>query len=147
MIFKNRNKPQSRIDTLIGADTRIEGDVHFKGGLRVDGSVRGNVTESASSPGTLVLSEHGRIEGAITVSRVVINGKRTGPLHAAQFIELQAKSRVTGDVYYKSLEMHTGALVEGKLIYLGDATSEPLLDPILAGKVDPAPIAPDNEFS
>ncbi len=134
MFFKNRNKPQSRIDTLIGAETRIEGDVHFTGGLRVDGSVRGNVSESASSPGTLILSEHGRIEGSITVSRVVINGKVMGPLHANQFIELQAKSRVTGDVYYKSLEMHTGALIEGKLIYLGDAATDVIVDPSLADK-------------
>jgi cytoskeletal protein CcmA (bactofilin family) len=134
MFFKNRNKPQSRIDTLIGAETRIEGDIHFTGGLRVDGSVRGNVSESASSPGTLILSEHGRIEGSITVSRVVINGKVMGPLHANQFIELQAKSRVTGDVYYKSLEMHTGALIEGKLIYLGDAATEVVIDPLLADK-------------
>lgn len=134
MFFKNRNKPQSRIDTLIGAETRIEGDVHFTGGLRVDGSVRGNVSESASSPGTLILSEHGRIEGSITVSRVVINGKVMGPLHANQFIELQAKSRVTGDVYYKSLEMHTGALIEGKLIYLGDAATEVVVDPLMADK-------------
>jgi cytoskeletal protein CcmA (bactofilin family) len=67
-------------------------------------------------------------------------------LHAAQFIELQAKSRVSGDVYYKSLEMHTGALVEGKLIYLGDSASEPVLDP-MADKVDPLTLTPDNKFS
>ncbi|HLD10413.1 MAG TPA: polymer-forming cytoskeletal protein, partial [Methylophilaceae bacterium] len=105
MFFKNRNKPQSRIDTLIGADTRIEGDIHFSGGLRVDGSIRGNVSEVTSTPGTLVLSEHGRIEGAVTASQLVINGKVLGTVRANQFIELQAKSRVTGDVYYKSLEM------------------------------------------
>ncbi|HEY8117979.1 MAG TPA: polymer-forming cytoskeletal protein [Methylophilaceae bacterium] len=134
MLFKNRNKPQSRIDTLIGADTRVEGDMHFTGGLRVDGSIRGNVSEATATPGTLVLSEHGRIEGAITVSHVVINGKVLGPVRASQYIELQTKSRVTGDVYYKSLEMHTGAVVEGKLIYLGDAAVEALVDPLLNDK-------------
>lgn len=134
MLFKNRSKPQSRIDTLIGADTRVEGDLHFTGGLRVDGSIRGNVSEAAATPGTLVLSEHGRIEGAITVSHVVINGKVLGPVRASQYIELQTKSRVTGDVYYKSLEMHTGAVVEGKLIYLGDAAVESVADPLLNDK-------------
>lgn len=122
MFSKNRNKAPSRIDTLVGADTRIDGDIHFTGGLRVDGSVRGNVTES-ETPSTLVLSENGRIEGAITVSQVVINGVVTGPVQATQFIELQAKSRVVGDVSYKSLEMHTGAVVEGKLIYLGEGAA------------------------
>ena len=134
MFFKNRNKPQSRIDTLIGAETRIEGDIHFSGGLRVDGSIRGNVSEVASTPGTLVLSEHGRIEGAVTASQLVINGKVVGPVRANQFVELQAKSRVTGDVHYKSLEMHTGAVIEGKLIYLGDAAAEAVVDPLLSDK-------------
>jgi len=134
MFFKNRNKPQSRIDTLIGAETRIEGDIHFSGGLRVDGSIRGNVSDISSTPGTLVLSEHGRIEGAVTASQLVINGKVVGPVRANQFVELQAKSRVTGDVHYKSLEMHTGAVIEGKLVYLGDAVPEAIIDPLLSNK-------------
>ncbi len=133
MFSKNRNKAPNRIDTLISSETRIDGDIHFTGGLRVDGTVRGNVTESVT-PSTLVLSESGRIEGAITVSQVVINGKVIGPVQALQFIELQPKSRVTGDVNYKSLEMHTGAVVEGKLVYLGDSAGESTVDSLLAIK-------------
>lgn len=134
MFFKSRNKPQNRIDTLIGAETRVEGDIHFTGGLRVDGSIRGNVSEVASTPGSVVLSEHGRIEGSVTVSHVVINGKILGPVRANQYVELQTKSRVTGDVYYKSLEMHTGAVIEGKLIYLGDTPAEKTIDSLLIDK-------------
>lgn len=128
MFFKKSNKVHNSIDTLIGADTRIDGDVHFSGGLRVDGAIRGNVTEPNASPSTLILSEHGRVEGAINASKVVINGKVVGPVRSSLFIELQAKARVTGDVYYKSLEMHTGAVIEGKLVYLGDQSQETLLD-------------------
>jgi cytoskeletal protein CcmA (bactofilin family) len=124
MFFKKSNKIQNSIDTLIGADTRVEGDIHFMGGLRVDGAIRGNVIEPNASPSTLILSEHGRIEGAINASKVVINGKVIGPVKASQFIELQAKARITGDVHYKSLEMHTGAVIEGKLVYLGDSSDE-----------------------
>ena len=124
MFSISRQKPQNRIDTLIGAETVITGDIEFSGGLRVDGSIRGNVSETGSAPGTLVLSEHGRIEGAISVSHVVVNGEVVGPVSARAYIELQAKSRVIGDVRYKSLEMHMGAVVEGKLIYLNDAARE-----------------------
>lgn len=122
MFFKKSNKIQNSIDTLVGADTRIEGNVHFAGGLRVDGTIVGNVIEPNASPCTLILSEHGRIEGAVTASKMVINGKVVGPVTAGVFIELQAKAHITGDVYYKSLEMHTGAVIEGKLVYLGDVT-------------------------
>lgn len=124
MFFKKSNRIQNSIDTLIGADTRIEGDIHFSGGLRVDGVIRGNVSEPNASPSTLILSEHGRIEGAISASKLVINGKVIGPVKANQFVELQAKAHITGDVYYKSLEMHTGAVIEGKLVYLGEHTQD-----------------------
>ena len=121
MFFKKSNRIQNSIDTLIGADTRIEGDIHFSGGLRVDGMIRGKVSEPIASPSTLILSEHGSIEGAVSASKIVINGKVTGPVRAGQFIELQPKAHITGDVYYKSLEMHTGAVIEGKLVYLGES--------------------------
>lgn len=120
MFFKKSNRVQNSIDTLIGADTRIDGNVFFSGGLRVDGAINGDVTEPNASPSTLILSESGRIEGAVVASKVVINGKVIGSVKASQFVELQAKSSITGDLYYKSLEMHTGAVVEGRLVYLGE---------------------------
>lgn len=120
MFFRKSTRIQNSIDTLIGDGTRIEGNVVFAGGLRVDGFIHGNVSELTATPSTLILSEHGSVEGDVTVSKVVINGKVMGPVKADQFIELQAKAYVTGDIYYRSLEMHTGATVDGKLVHLGD---------------------------
>lgn len=123
MFFKSKSsKPQNRIDSLIGSETRIDGDLSFSGGLRVDGRVCGNIREVEGSPSTLILSEQGRIEGVIRVSHVVVNGTVIGPVHAVEYVELQGKSRVTGDVFYKTLEMHVGAIVEGKLVHQ-DVTS------------------------
>jgi len=119
MFLKKSNKPQSRIDSLIGAGTKIEGDVTFVGGLRVDGEIKGNVRASGEAGGTLVLSEHARIEGEIHVSHLVINGTITGPVHSSEFLELQPRARVTGDVQYNNLEMHLGAVVQGRLVHQG----------------------------
>ena len=127
MFFKKANKIDNRIDTLIGVDTRIEGDLHFSGGLRVDGAIRGNVSEQNGTPSTLILGEHGKIEGAINAAKIVLVGKVTGPVKSSQFIELQATARIVGDLYYKSLEMHTGAVIEGKLVYLGESAPEDAL--------------------
>ena len=120
MFFKKANKIDNRIDTLVGSETRIEGDLHFNGGLRVDGAIRGDVSEQNGTPSTLILSEHGSIEGGVTAAKIVINGKVIGTVKSSHFIELQTKARITGDLYYKSLEMHTGAVIEGKLVYMGD---------------------------
>ncbi len=112
-------KPQSRIDSLIGVGTKVEGDVTFAGGLRVDGEVKGNVRSTGEGGGTLVISEQARIEGEIHVSHLVINGTIIGPVYSSEFLELQPKARVTGDVQYNSLEMHLGAIVQGRLVHQG----------------------------
>jgi len=124
---KDSNKLQNRIDCLIGAGAIIEGNIIFSGGLRVDGRVRGDVIAADGKPGTLVLSEQAQIEGEIRVSHVVINGTVVGPVHAAEYVELQAKANVTGDVHYKTLEIQLGAVVQGRLVYQSDGKSEKIV--------------------
>lgn len=121
---KGNSKPQSRIDCLIGAGTTVEGNIEFTGGLRVDGKVRGNVTAADGKPGTLVLSEQAQIEGEIHVSHVVINGTVIGPVYAVEYVELQPKANVTGDVHYKTLEMQLGAVVQGRLVFETDGKAD-----------------------
>ncbi|RPJ47993.1 MAG: polymer-forming cytoskeletal family protein [Betaproteobacteria bacterium] len=127
MFGKKHTKPQNRIDCLIGAGTVVKGDLTFDGGLRVDGQVHGNVFSAEGKPGTLVLSEAARIEGEIRVSHVVINGTVVGPVHAADYVELQSKANVTGDVYYRTLEMQLGAVVQGRLVYQDDIKADKVL--------------------
>ncbi len=122
-MFGKQNKPQNRIDSLIGSTTRIEGNVFFSGGLRVDGMVRGNVAALPDQPGTLVISEHARIDGEVQAAHIVVNGTVNGPLNASESLELQASSRVKGDVHYESIEMLQGAVVEGRLVHHGSAES------------------------
>jgi cytoskeletal protein CcmA (bactofilin family) len=117
MFGTKRSKPQSRIDCLIGAGTVVEGNINFSGGLRIDGQVRGNVVATPDKPGTLVLSEHARVDGEVHVSHAVINGTVCGPVHALEYVELQAKANVTGDVHYQALEMHLGAVMQGRLVH------------------------------
>lgn len=121
-MFRKQNKPQNRIDSLIGLGTRIEGDVSFTGGLRVDGEIKGNVTAVSDAASTLVVSEQARVEGDIRVSHLVVNGTIDGPVYASEFLELQSKAKVRGDVHYSRLEMHLGAVVEGRLVHKSGET-------------------------
>jgi cytoskeletal protein CcmA (bactofilin family) len=125
MFEQKKTRPtQKRLDSLIGAGTRVDGDIVFSGGLRVDGIVHGKVSTLDSQPGTLVISEHAKIEGEVRVSHVVINGAVTGPVSANDHLELQAKAQVHGDVVYRTLEMHVGAIVQGKLMHAGQETAD-----------------------
>jgi len=124
MFGNKHSKPQNRIDSLIGAGTKVNGDVHFSGGLRVDGEIDGNVTANLGKPSTLVLSEHARVDGAINVTHLVVNGLVTGPVYAADYLELQSKAKLIGDVHYKTLEIQLGAIIEGKLIHLTEGVDK-----------------------
>ena len=127
MFGRKVSKPQNRIDCLIGAGTTIDGNISFPGGLRVDGHVRGNITAVDGKPGTLVLSEQAIVEGEIRASHVVINGRVSGSVHADEYVELQAKARVKGDVFYRMLEIQLGAVVEGGLVHQDDAKSDKIV--------------------
>src|SRR4029078_4405361 len=105
----------SPIDSLIGSGTVIEGDITFTGGLRIDGHVKGNVRATGNKPGTLVISELAKVEGEIHVAHVVVNGTIAGPVRASEYVELLPKARVTGNVAYRSIEIHVGAIVMGQL--------------------------------
>ena len=118
-MFNRSSKPQNRIDSLVGATTRIEGNVVFSGGLRVDGMVRGNVSALPDQPGTLVVSSEARIDGEVQAAHIVVNGQINGPVQSTETLELQAGSRVKGDVHYNSIEIHQGAVVEGRLVHHG----------------------------
>lgn len=120
-MFGKQAKPNNRIDSLIGAGTRIEGNIVFSGGLRIDGEVRGNVRSEEGQTGTLVVSEHARIDGEVNVSHLVVNGTINGPVSSQEFLELQPRARVTGDVEYNTIEMHLGAVVQGRLVHQGSA--------------------------
>ncbi len=124
-MFGNRpSKPQNRIDSLIGAGTKITGDVQFTGGLRIDGEVDGNVIAAPGKTSTLVLSEHARVDGEIGVTHLVVNGVVTGPVKASEYLELQSKAKLIGDVHYKTMEIQLGAIVEGKLIHLAEISDK-----------------------
>jgi cytoskeletal protein CcmA (bactofilin family) len=115
MFGKGKPAPQKRIDALIGAGTTVRGNIEFTGGLRIDGTVIGNVTVADGKSATLVVSEQARVDGRIEVTHVVVNGVVNGPVVARDYLELQPKARIAGDVSYRTLEMHVGAVIQGRL--------------------------------
>lgn len=120
MFGKGKSKPVgkiTKIDTLIGHNSEITGDISFSGGLHVDGVVRGNIRADAQTGSVLSVSERGVIEGEVRVPNIMLNGTVRGDVYAAEHVELAEKARVTGNVYYKLIEMTRGAAVNGNLVH------------------------------
>ena len=107
------------VDSLIGRQTEILGDVRFSGGLHLDGRIKGVVSVSGNgdASATLSISETGTVEGDIRVPNVILNGTVIGDVHATEKLVLNAKARVSGNVHYKLLQMEPGATINGQLVH------------------------------
>ncbi|MGB6310129.1 MAG: polymer-forming cytoskeletal protein [Steroidobacteraceae bacterium] len=116
-MFKQKQSKNSKIDTLIGAGTRINGDVEFVGGLHLDGNINGNVKGEPAAGAFLSVSEQGSIEGSVIAPNVILNGIVKGDIDASERVELGAKARVLGNVHYTIIETAVGAQINGKLIH------------------------------
>jgi len=123
-MFAKKQNPTTveptKLDSLIGDNLSLTGDIAFSNGLRVDGRVAGNVTGGNDEKNLLILSEKGAIIGRVQVHDAVINGSITGDLVVSHFLELQANARITGDISYRQLKMDCGAVINGKLERLAD---------------------------
>ncbi len=124
MFGKNAQPP---IKSLIAQGSRIEGSLRFTEGLRVDGEVIGDLRANPDQPSILVISEEAVVQGAIEADHVIINGTVKGPVSARELLELQPRARIEGDVTYKALEMHQGAIISGQLKPMLDGDEKPLL--------------------
>ncbi len=108
-------KKQPAIRSLIADGNHIEGNVQFTDGLRIDGSIVGDVRSSEDRNSILVISETASVTGEVHADHVIVNGTVKGPVYARRMLELQPKARIEGDVYYTALEMHQGAIIAGLL--------------------------------
>ncbi len=120
---KNKSQVRARAgaaDTLITRDTKITGDIAFKGVLYIDGHVVGNVSADEHEMSLLTIGKHGKVEGHVEVPHVVILGQVHGDVHASEHVELESSAHIEGDVYYKLIEMAMGAEVNGKLVHRED---------------------------
>ena len=116
-MFKPKPSKKAEIDTLVGAKTRINGDVEFVGGFHLDGYINGDVKSEIGSGATLSVSELGSIEGSVIVTNIVLNGLVKGDIEASDRVELGPKARVLGSVHYTTIETAVGAQINGKLIH------------------------------
>lgn len=124
-MFNSRKQPP--IKSLIALGTQISGNVAFSEGLRIDGKVNGNLTAVEGSRSILVVSETAEVTGEIHADHVIVNGAVFGPVHAGELLELQPRARIQGDVFYKALEMHQGAMITGQLCPVSGDQEKPTL--------------------
>ena len=109
-------KSPSQLDTMLGKNTSIKGDISFNGAIILDGSIYGSLKGSELDD-VLTISETGVVEGKIEVANIIVNGIVKGDIIASGKIEVASKANIEGNVYYNNIEMETGSKINGQLIY------------------------------
>lgn len=116
MKVKNAKTERTGKDTtLIDASAVVRGTIAFSGRLYVSGVVEGEIEADEGSGATLTVGEGGFVKGNIRVPTVVIGGRVEGDVHSSVRLELGGKAQMTGKVFYRLVEMHEGATVQGEL--------------------------------
>lgn len=109
-----------KISSIIAGDNVLVGELHFSGGLHLDGRVKGEVVGEQDMKSTLVVGKSGSVEGNVRVANLILGGTIVGDVEAENKVQLMPGARVTGTVRYRALEMAEGAEVNGQLVHLGE---------------------------
>lgn len=98
-----------KLESVIGANSRLKGEVDTKGTLRVDGVVEGNVNAD-----WVVVGEKGLIKGDISARGIVVGGKIEGNVRAKEIVEIRSKGQISGEVVTAKLSIAEGAIFDGR---------------------------------
>ncbi len=102
-------KPTAKLDTMVGTDTTIKGELTVQGTLRIDGAVEGDIRAD-----WVVVGESGKVRGNIRGRAVIVGGHIDGNIEAAEIVELKDKAQVYGEICTAKLTMSEGAVFEGQ---------------------------------
>jgi len=120
--MRRNKRTHAAVNTLVGTDTRVHGDIYFSGGAHVDGFVKGNIKALDDAAAVLSISEGGRVEGSVHVPSLLLSGTVKGDVTVTERVELGQTARVFGNVQYNLIEMAIGAEVNGKLVHESEGT-------------------------
>jgi cytoskeletal protein CcmA (bactofilin family) len=100
------------INSIIGDDTQIKGEIVTKGSIRMGGEFEGKI----HAHGDILVSEGSHLTGTISGSRIIVSGDVNGNISASSGLEITKKGKVFGDITSDKLIVDEGATFKGKVI-------------------------------
>lgn len=101
--------PPDAVISIIGPGMKVIGDCETDGTLRIEGSVQGSVRAGKA----VVVGKDGVVLGDIVTQDALVSGRVEGIVTAASRLELQASSRIDGEVHTARLQLEEGAVLNG----------------------------------
>ena len=106
-----------KIDSTIGRSCQLTGDVIFRGGLHVSGTVTGNLISRDDEHAQLILGVEGVVRGNVFVASARIDGTVVGDLYAEDRLELGPTARIQGNIKYSRVHIAAGAQINGRMVH------------------------------
>jgi cytoskeletal protein CcmA (bactofilin family) len=103
------NENDNNTINLISNGTDITGDIKSNGDIRIDGTLRGNL----STKGKVVIGPTGKINGEVVCKNSEVSGIIEGKIIVGQLLNLKVSSKILGDIVTSKLSIEPGALFSG----------------------------------
>lgn len=133
MFTRNKNEKDDASEEvgLLGIDTRFEGSIRFRGTLRIDGQVQGNIVSKGQGGSMLIVNREAVVTGDIVSDSVLISGRVVGNVSARERVEIYRTGYLKGDVHTADIMIEGGAEFDG---YCHMIEEESPLSKDIAGK-------------
>ena len=130
-------KSEQKLETIVGNESTVTGELNIKGTLRVDGVIEGDVFAD-----WVIVGETGRLHGNVKSRGMVVGGRVEGNIDASEIVELKGKGQVTGEICTTKLAMSEGAFFDGHSVMKKTPTLESV-----DGKGKVKPLLPSSNAS
>jgi len=106
-MFNNHNK---KLESIIGKNSDINGELNVSGTLRVDGIVHGKLNAEC-----VIVSESAMVKGDIKARAIIVGGKVEGNLFGEEMIEIKSKGMVLGEIFTNKFFVIEGGILNGRV--------------------------------
>jgi cytoskeletal protein CcmA (bactofilin family) len=129
------SSPSEEISGYFGKEVVFEGKMTFEGIFRLEGKFEGEIFESETLSGTLIVGETAVVKGKIEAHTIIINGHVEGEVCAKGRVEIHPTGKFYGNVLTPILTINEGGIFDGHCKMEGRAAKEDDLH-LLSHQVD-----------
>lgn len=108
-MFGRKKNYMDNLDSIIGDNIIILGNIRGSGTVRIDGTVEGDIDYT----GDITIGETGHIKGNIICDNIKVAGKVEGNINAKEQLSLLPSGELIGDVEVTNLVINENAIFEG----------------------------------
>ena len=102
-------QPENNAINIIGAGTKITGDIETTSDIRIDGSLKGNLV----TKGKVVVGGTGNIEGKVICNNSDVSGTVDGEIIVSEILSLKSTAKIFGKIKTNKLAIEPNAIFTG----------------------------------